>query len=63
MIVRHSFGGEIETQALVGLLVIITTLSVAVAYYNIKRLEIEKHRAWMLRTWFYARSIITLRII
>ena len=33
------------------------------AYYNIKRLQIEQHRAWMLRTWFYAGSIITLRLI
>ena len=63
MVVRHSFGGEIETQALIGVLVIITTLGAAMAYYNIKRLQIEQHRAWMIRTWFYAASIITLRII
>lgn len=63
MIVRHSFGGEIETQVFVGLLVIITTLGVFMAYYNIKRLQIDQHRAWMLRTWFYAGSIITLRLI
>lgn len=63
MIARHSFGGEIETQALVGLLAIMTTLSIFMAYYNIKRLQIDQHRAWMLRTWFYAGSIITLRLI
>ena len=63
MIARHSFGGEFETQVLVGVLAIITTLGVLLAYYNIKRLQIDQHRAWMLRTWFYAASIITLRII
>ena len=63
MIVRRSFGGQMETQTFVGLLVIMTTLGASMAYYNIKRLQVEQHRAWMLRTWFYAGSIITLRII
>ena len=63
MIARHSFGGGIDTQVYVGLLAIMTTLSISLAYYNIKRLQIDQHRAWMLRTWFYAASIITLRII
>ena len=63
MITRHSFGGEFETQVLMGLLAILTTSGAAMAYYNIKRLQIDQHRAWMLRTWFYAGSIITLRII
>lgn len=63
MIARHSVGGGIETQVFVGLLAIITTLGAFMAYYNIKRLQIDQHRAWMLRTWFYAGSIITLRLI
>jgi hypothetical protein len=33
------------------------------AYINIKRLQIDQHRAWMLRTWFYLGTIVTLRII
>ncbi|KAL8873328.1 MAG: hypothetical protein Q9174_001187 [Haloplaca sp. 1 TL-2023] len=63
MIARHSFGGEFETQVYVGLLAIMTTVGAVLAYYNIKRLQIDQHRAWMLRTWFYAATIITLRII
>ncbi|KAM0715242.1 hypothetical protein Q7P37_008740 [Cladosporium fusiforme] len=63
MIARHAFGGTIATQALVGTLSIVTTGGLALAYYNIKRLQIDQHRAWMLRTWFYFTSIITLRII
>lgn len=51
------------TQVLVGLLAIMTTGGAAMAYANIKRLQIDQHRAWMLRTWFYAGSIITLRLI
>ena len=63
MIVRRSFGGGTETQTFVGVLALMTTLGAFLAYYNVKRLQIEQHRAWMLRTWFYAGSIITLRLI
>lgn len=63
MVARRSFGGEFETQVFVGLLAIMTTFGIFLAYYNIKRLQIDQHRAWMIRTWFYAGSIITLRII
>jgi hypothetical protein len=63
MICRRSFGGTIETQAGVGLLVILSTTSICLAYYNIKRLQIDQHRAWMLRAMFYLGTIITLRLI
>ena len=33
------------------------------ADYNIKRLQVDQHRAWMLRTFIWMGSIITLRII
>ncbi|KAL9008953.1 MAG: hypothetical protein Q9173_005974 [Seirophora scorigena] len=63
MVARRSFGGGFELQTGIGLLAIMTTVGALMAYINIKRLQIEEHRAWMLRTWFYAGSIITLRII
>ena len=63
MLARRALGGELETQAFVGMLGITTTISAALAYYNIKVLQIDQHRAWMLRTWFYAFSIITLRLV
>jgi Predicted membrane protein (DUF2306) len=63
LICRRSFGGTLETQAGVGLLVIITTTSMCLAYYNVKRLQIDQHRAWMLRAVFYLGTIITLRLI
>ncbi len=53
MIARVSFGGGIEIQVVVGLLAILFVSSLSLAYYNIKRLQIEQHRAWMLRAWFY----------
>lgn len=49
MIARKSFGGTVETQMFVGLLALATTVSMAMAWVNIKRLQIAQHRAWMLR--------------
>ncbi|KAJ1713543.1 hypothetical protein NYO67_4257 [Aspergillus flavus] len=63
MIARHTFGGTIPTQAAVGLLVILSTCTIGMAYYNVKRLQLEQHRAWMLRAFFYMGCIITTRII
>jgi uncharacterized membrane protein len=63
MIARHSFGGTIDVQTIVGFLLIITTAGGALAYYNIRRLQIDQHRAWMLRTFFYMGTILTARPI
>ena len=63
MIVRFSFGGDLSTQAMVGTLTILELIALPLAYYNIKRKQIDQHRAWMLRAWFWMGSIITLRLI
>jgi uncharacterized membrane protein len=60
---RRSFGGDLAIQAAIGLLAIATTMGLALAYYNIRLLQIDQHRAWTLRTMFYLGSIITTRII
>jgi hypothetical protein len=58
MIARRAFGGTILTQTGVGVLAIMITVSVSMAYYNVKRLQIDQHRAWMLRTMFYMGTLI-----
>lgn len=63
LIARRAFGGGLDAQGIVGTLIIFTTVSIAMAHYNIKRLQIEQHRAWMLRAMFYLGSIITTRLI
>lgn len=55
MIAREAFGGTLATQSWIGALAILTTVGLSLAIYNIKRLQIDQHRAWMLRTWFYVR--------
>ncbi|GAB7362292.1 hypothetical protein MBLNU230_g2310t1 [Neophaeotheca triangularis] len=63
MIARRAFGGGLETQGFVGVLAIMTTTGTVLAWVNIKRLQIDQHRAWMLRTWIYAGCIVTVRLI
>jgi hypothetical protein len=53
MIARVAFGGGLDIQAGVGMLALMTLVSLGLAYVNIKRLRIDQHRAWMLRAWFY----------
>ncbi|KAL2169047.1 hypothetical protein VTG60DRAFT_6546 [Thermothelomyces hinnuleus] len=63
MLARNSVGGRTEVQTSIGVLSIAFVVCLALAWYNIKRLQIEQHRAWMLRAWFYAGSIVTVRPI
>ncbi|WAO95538.1 Hypothetical protein NCS54_01316600 [Fusarium falciforme] len=63
MAARHAFGGGLEAQLGAGFVGIAFITCLFLAWINIKRLQLEQHRAWMLRGWFYASSIITLRII
>ncbi|KAI5922503.1 hypothetical protein F4810DRAFT_254164 [Camillea tinctor] len=60
---RHSFGGGLDIQTGVGALGIAFIGALVMSYINIKRLQIEQHRAWMLRAWVWAGCIITNRII
>ncbi|KAF5026238.1 hypothetical protein F66182_1669 [Fusarium sp. NRRL 66182] len=63
MIARHAFGGTLEMQTVTGAASIMFILCMALAYYNIKKLQIEQHRAWMLRGWIIVGHIITMRAI
>ncbi|KAK2882583.1 hypothetical protein FQN49_000195 [Arthroderma sp. PD_2] len=61
IIAPHAFGGDPIAQFSNGILVLSSTLAVLIAYINIRRKQIEQHRAWMLRGMFYIGSIITMR--
>lgn len=63
MIERRAFGGGLDTQTAVGALAILITVSLCMAIWNIRRLQIDQHRAWMLRAAFYTGTIITTRLI
>lgn len=63
MICDKSLGGSIDLRFMVGLVAFVTTISLLLAYINIKRLQIDQHRAWMLRAWVYAFLIVSQRLI
>jgi uncharacterized membrane protein len=56
MIAPVTFGGGLAVRVSIGLLAIMSLASLTLAVYNIKRLQIDQHRAWMLRSWFYVSS-------
>ncbi|KAB8226951.1 uncharacterized protein BDW43DRAFT_318226 [Aspergillus alliaceus] len=63
MIAEHSFGGSLSMQIAIGLATVIFVSCKCIAFWNIKRLQIEQHRAWMIRAWVIAGFIITMRLI
>ncbi|ROT35294.1 hypothetical protein SODALDRAFT_337340 [Sodiomyces alkalinus F11] len=63
MMTRRTFGGGLSFQITSGLSTLMFLFSMLIAYINIKRLQIEQHRAWMIRAWVYAGFIITMRIL
>ncbi|KAI0411787.1 hypothetical protein F5X98DRAFT_380427 [Xylaria grammica] len=61
-IARHSAGGGVDVQVFVGILAILFVGALALAIINVKRLQIEQHRAWMIRAWAFGGVIITTRL-
>ncbi|KAH6669220.1 hypothetical protein B0J14DRAFT_598183 [Halenospora varia] len=62
MIVKRSFGGTLDTHVFASVLAVANTFSMYKAWSSIRNLHIDQHRAWVLRTWAYACSILSLRI-
>ncbi|KAI3330871.1 hypothetical protein F4824DRAFT_491977 [Ustulina deusta] len=63
VILPRSFGGGLDIQVVVGTLGASFLWALLMAYLSIQSLQIDKHRKWMLRAWFWAGSIITTRIM
>ena len=63
IIARHAFGGDMGGQTCTGFLAIASTIAIALAWWNIRCLQIDLHRAWMLRAMFWMGSIVSTRLI
>lgn len=63
MIADTAMGGDMATRAFVGLVALVTTATFGMAVYNVRRQQLDGHRAWMLRTWAYLGFIVSLRIL
>ncbi|EJT70843.1 hypothetical protein GGTG_11866 [Gaeumannomyces tritici R3-111a-1] len=59
---RHAMGGTLEVQTGVGFLAVVFVGELALAWVNVRRLQIDQHRAWMLRAWVLAGAILTSRL-
>lgn len=51
MATSNSFGGEVAFQVANVLLGASVTICLALAMISIRRLQVDQHRAWMLRAW------------
>lgn len=65
VVIRHKQGGghRIAAQVAEYLMGILTTIGIIMAIVNIRRKQIDQHRAWMLRTWFWMGTTISARLI
>lgn len=63
--IRHNQGGghRIAAQTAEYLMTILTTFGTVSAIINIRRKQIDQHRAWMLRTWFWMGATISARLL
>ncbi|KAG9093526.1 hypothetical protein FRC06_011478, partial [Ceratobasidium sp. 370] len=61
-VVPVSFGGDLAVQSgmyTLGTMILWSTMK---AWVAIRRLQIDEHRAWVIRAWSYYMSVVTLRI-
>jgi hypothetical protein len=63
IVARHCFGGDIATQAGIFTLAFMTDTAMFLAWWNIKKLQIDQHRKWMIRAMVWMSQIITLRVV
>ncbi|KAH8698995.1 hypothetical protein BGW36DRAFT_340345 [Talaromyces proteolyticus] len=63
IIARHAFGGDMGSQTCTGFLALASTVAMMLAWWNIRCLQIDLHRAWMLRAMFWMGSIVSTRVI
>lgn len=52
---KDAFGGTLELQSAMMTTAILFAVCMGLSMWNIKRLRIDQHRAWMLRAWAVVR--------
>ncbi|KAG8702439.1 hypothetical protein FRC09_004730 [Ceratobasidium sp. 395] len=62
-IAHVSFGGDLSIQSGGYALALMTLWSTVKSWTAIRRLQVDKHREWIIRSWSYQMSVITLRAI
>ncbi|KAF8606936.1 hypothetical protein BDV93DRAFT_505811 [Ceratobasidium sp. AG-I] len=62
-IAHVSFGGDLTVRTGTYVLGIMTLWSTVASWKAIRRLQIDEHRAWLIRAWGYQMCIVTMRAI
>ncbi|KAK7993222.1 hypothetical protein PG989_006603 [Apiospora arundinis] len=57
IITRPTMGGQVDTQTATGFLGTTFLFANLMAYFSIKRLRIDLHRAWMIRAWVWTYTL------
>lgn len=63
MLADKAMGGPFDLRVVIYAVAGMSTVSLVLAWVNIMRLQIDQHRAWMLRAWFYSFIIVAQRFI
>lgn len=64
VISRISMGGnDLSLTAVIVVLSSLTSVALGLAWYNIRKQQIDEHRKWMLRAMFWMGIIITMRVV
>lgn len=63
MLADKAMGGPFDLRVVIYAVAGMSTVSLLLAWVNIMRLQIDQHRAWMLRAWFYSFIIVAQRYI
>ena len=58
-----AFGGAIDTRIWVVFVAALSTFSMLKSYRAIRRGDMARHRIWALRTWSFACTILSMRIL
>ncbi|KAI1334899.1 hypothetical protein F5Y15DRAFT_261967 [Xylariaceae sp. FL0016] len=62
-VIRHAFGGGLAAQSSTGMLLVMFVVAQVMGWFSIRQKSVRHHRIWMLRSWVYASTIITMRVI
>lgn len=56
-------GNDLSLTAVIIVLSALTSVAMGLAWYNIRKQQIDEHRKWMLRAMFWMGIIVTMRVI
>ncbi|KAJ3535475.1 hypothetical protein NM208_g7123 [Fusarium decemcellulare] len=63
MVEKRAFGGPFSARIGTYIIAVSFATAMVMGMINIKKRQFDRHRAWMLRGWFYVRALPVLRYL